>query len=251
MLRLLDRYTFDTRGYLLYTAVLGPKQVRLLREVIDAQGLPEPGPTVAEQRFGSQATMLGWHQAFRDLIDHRVVQAVLSEFIGPYVRLDHAYGIMMKPRTSGLGLHGPAQPFDPSQFYVYRSGAIRTGLLSFAWALSDGRPGDGGFGCIPGSHRAEEPIPVGAETLVTEVPQPVGSLLVFTEALAHCTIPWMGAATRWTLLYKYSPGNSAWDPATAFTAAPEILQLMTAGQRRLVEAPYVGGRSPAVERPRG
>jgi len=242
MLRLTDRYAFDTRGYLLYTDVLAPKQVRLLREVIDAQRL-EPGPSIGEQRFGAQGAMLGWHQALRDLMDHRVVQAVLSEFIGPYVRLDHAYGIMMKPRTSGLGLHGPAHPFDPSQYYLYRSGTIRTGLLTFTWALTDGRPGDGGFGCIPGSHRAEEPVPAGVETLVTEIPQPAGSLLVFTEALVHCTIPWMGAATRWALLYKYSPGSSAWDPAGG---AAEILPSMTDRQRRLLEPPYVGGRRPAL-----
>jgi hypothetical protein len=212
MLRLTDRYAFDTRGYLLYTDVLAPKQVRLLREVIDAQRL-EPGPTIAEQRFGAQGAMLGWHQALRDLMDHRVVQAVLPN------------------------------PFDPSQYYLYRSGTIRTGLLTFTWALTDGRPGDGGFGCIPGSHRAEEPVPAGVETLVTEIAQPAGSLLVFTEALVHCTIPWMGADTRWALLYKYSPGSSAWDPAGW---AAEILPSMTDRQRRLLEPPYVGGRRPAL-----
>ena len=226
--------------------MLPTKQIRLLRQAIDAQRL-EPGPSVGEQRFGAQATMFGWHQAFRDLIDHRVVQAVLNEFIGPSVRLDHAYGIMMRPRTSGLGLHGPAQPFDPSQYYLYRSETIRTGLLSFSWSLTDGRPGDGGFGCIPGSHRAEEPVPAGAETLVTEVPQPAGSLLVFTEALVHCTIPWVGGADRWALLYKYSPGNSAWDPASSPVPGSDVLRLMTDPQRRLLAAPYVGGRPPALD----
>ena len=106
MLRQIDRYAFNTRGYLLYTDVLPARQIRLLRQAIDTQHL-EPGQSIGEQRFGAQATMFGWHQAFRDLIDHRVVQAVLNEFIGPSVRLDHAYGIMMRPRTSGLGLHGP------------------------------------------------------------------------------------------------------------------------------------------------
>jgi hypothetical protein len=240
-----DRYAFDVRGYLRYDDVLRRDQLRALRDAIRAQRLPEPGESVGEQRFGAQGAMLGWHRAFRDLIDHPLVVRLLREFIGPYVRLDHAYGIMMKPGTSGLGLHGPATPFDPSQYYVHRSGHIRTGLLSFAWALSDARPGDGGFGCIPGSHRADEPVPVDADRLVTEVPQPAGSLLVFTEALVHRTIPWRGDETRWTLLYKYSPGSSAWDPAPA--APPDVVDMMSARQRRLLDPPFVGGRRPAVE----
>ena len=120
-----------------------------------------------------------------------------------------------------------------------------SGLLSFAWALTDAEPGDGGFGCIPGSHRAEEPVPAGAEALVVEVPQRAGSLLVFTEALAHCTVPWNGTGNRVSLLYKYSPGNSTWSRSPA--ARPEVLPLLTPRQRRMVEPPYVGGREPAID----
>ena len=137
------------------------------------------------------------------------------ELIGPNVRLDHAYGITMRPGTSGLGLHGPAEPFDSSQYYLHRMGVMRSGLLTLSWSLSGGGPGDGGFGCIPGSHRTSEPLPLGAESLVVEVPQPAGSLLVFTEALMHCTIPWQGADTRWAVLYKYSPGSTAWGSSPA------------------------------------
>jgi Protein involved in biosynthesis of mitomycin antibiotics/polyketide fumonisin len=118
------------------------------------------------------------------------------------------------------------------------------GLLSFSWALTDAVPGDGGFGCIPGSHRAEEPLPAGAEDMVVEVPQRAGSLLVFTEALVHCTVPWTGAADRLSLLYKYSPGNSTW--ARNPPAPPEVLRLLTPRQRQLVEPPYVGGRAPSL-----
>jgi hypothetical protein len=116
------------------------------------------------------------------------------------------------------------------------------GLLSFAWALTEGGPGDGGFGCVPGSHRAAEPFPAGGEALVVEVPQRTGDLLVFTEALVHCTIPWQSHDDRYSLLYKYSPGNSSWAAHPA--APPEALPLLTERQRLLVEPPYVGGRRP-------
>jgi ectoine hydroxylase-related dioxygenase (phytanoyl-CoA dioxygenase family) len=150
----------------------------------------------------------------------------------------------MAPGTSGLGLHGPAQPFDASQYYVHRMGAMRNGLVTLTWSLCDGGPGEGGFGCIPGSHRASEPLPHGAESLLVEVPQPAGSLLVFTEALMHCTIPWRASQTRWAVLYKYSPGATAWDPSPA--AGPDIVATMSPRQRRFFQPPSVGGRAPTI-----
>ena len=86
------------------------------------------------------------------------------------------------------------------------------GLVAVQWALVDHRPGDGGFGCIAGSHKSSF-VTTPEETpadLVTEVPMAAGDLVVFTEALTHCTIPWRGAADRLSLLYKYAPGHLAW-----------------------------------------
>lgn len=238
----LDRYTFDSRGYLLIEDALDPTAVGELRDAVAAQLLPPPGASIESQRFGWHGALLGWHQRFRDLIDYPAVCALLEAFVGPFARLDHAYGIVMAPGTSGLGLHGPGRPFDPAQYYVHRAGAIRSGLLSCSWGLSDAGAGDGGFGAIPGSHRADEPLPAGADALVQEVVQPPGSLLVFTEALTHCTLPWRGAGDRLVLLYKYSPGSSTWAPAEAPPVA--ALEAMTERQRRLIEPPYVGGRRP-------
>jgi hypothetical protein len=240
----LERYTFDLDGYLLFEGVLDGGFVARLRSTIEARKLPPAGEEIDSQRFGHAGEMFGWDRSFCDLIDHPSALSAIETLIGPYVRLDHAYGITMRPGTAGLGLHGPMQPFDPSQYYVHRQGALRSGLLSLSWSLSDGGPGQGGFGCIPGSHRSSEPLPAGAEWLVVEVPQPAGSLLVFTEALVHCTIPWQGADTRWALMFKYSPGNSAWSPSPA--APPDLVARMTPLQRQFFLPPSVGGRTPTI-----
>jgi hypothetical protein len=241
----LDRYTFDLRGYLLFQGVLDQKLVARMRAVIDNQRLPPADETIERQRFGQGGRLFAWDRAFCDLIDHPAALAVLAELIGPYVRLDHAYGITMRAGTSGLGLHGPVEPFDSSQYYLSRLGAMRNGLLSLCWSLSEGAPGDGGFGCIPGSHRASYPLPPGAEALVVEVPQPAGSLLVFTEALMHKTNPWQGADTRCVLLYKYSPGSTAWDPYPAVPA--QVVATLSARQQRFFQPPFVGGRAPTLD----
>lgn len=243
-MRPLDRYAFDCRGWLLLEGVLDRSTVRALREAVDAQELGRPGPTLDRQRFSARAEMLGWHWAFRQLLDHPVVLAVLGDLIGPWARLDHAYGIMMAPGTSGLGVHGPSEPFDPAQYYLWRGGRPWCGLVAFSWSLVDGRPGEGGFGCISGSHRAGADRPPGAEDLVQEVPQPAGSLLVFSEALVHCTLPWKGQVDRYALIYKYSPGNSAWGPPLAVPA--DVRSVLTDRQRLMLEGPYVEGRRPVT-----
>ncbi|MDQ1368551.1 MAG: hypothetical protein QOF20_904 [Acidimicrobiaceae bacterium] len=242
----LQRYTFDLRGYLLFEGVLDEATVARMRTVIDDQRLPPADETIERQRFGHNGDLFEWDQVFCDLIDHPLVLAVLMELIGPYVRLDHAYGITMRPGTSGLGLHGPAEPFDSSQYYLHRMGVLRSGLLTLTWSLSDGGPGDGGFGCIPGSHATSEPLPAGAESLVVEVPQPAGSLLVFTEALMHRTVPWQGADTRWAVLYKYSPGSTAWGSSPA--APPAVVAKMSEQQQRFFQPPSVGGFIPTITR---
>jgi hypothetical protein len=243
-LRPLDRYTFDLRGYLLFENALDRRTVGRLRELIDRQDLPPADETIERQRFGQDGRMFAWDPAFAALIDHPLALAVVVALIGPFVRLDHAYGITMRPGTSGLGLHGPAEPFDASQYYVHRKGAMRNGLLTLSWSLCDSAPGEGGFGCIPGSHRASEPLPPGAERLVVEVPQPAGSLLVFTEALMHCTVPWRATGTRWALLFKYSPGSTAWGPGPA--APAEVVATLSDRQQRFFQPPSVGGRTPTV-----
>jgi len=237
-----DRYAFDCRGWVVFEDVLSTREVAELRAAIAAQGLPLPGPAVDRQRFGEHGDLRRWHAGFRSLIDHPAVVDALGDLVGPSARLDHSYGIMMRPGTSGLGLHGPQQPFDPSQFYAYRGGRMWNGMVACSWALTDARPGDGGFGCISGSHRAEEPLPAGAEQLVESVPVRAGSLLVFTEALFHCTIPWAGAEDRCNVLFKYCPGNSAWD--SRLPVPGDVLPLLTPRQRLLAAAPSVHGHPP-------
>jgi ectoine hydroxylase-related dioxygenase (phytanoyl-CoA dioxygenase family) len=119
---------------------------------------------------------------------------------------------------------------------------MRSGLVTLTWSLTGSRPGQGGFGCIPGSHQAGEPLPAGAEDLVEEVPLPAGSLLVFTEALMHATLPWAAHEDRWAVLYKYSPASSAWDPSPA--ASPEVIATMSPRQQRFFQRPSVGGYLP-------
>ena len=72
------------------------------------------------------------------------------------------------------------------------------GLMAVCYQLSDVSPGEGGYACIPGSHRANYSCPDDVRRLETHsewfknLPMKAGSALVFTEALTHGTLPWKG-----------------------------------------------------------
>jgi hypothetical protein len=236
----LQRYLFDLEGYIVLEGVLSPDEVAHLNSVWDKQQLPPPGETVRSQRFGNE--FLSWDGACRRLIDHDAVLPVMIDLCGSTVRLDHAYGIVMAPGTSGLGLHGGGIPFDRSQYYVTENGRMHNGLCVVSWALVDSPPGQGGFCAVPGSHKGAFPRPAEVPTrLVHQVSHRAGDVVIFTEALTHGTLPWTAPFQRRHLLFKYSPGNSAWDRRPSIPT--DVLPLLTDRQRLLAEPPYVGGRT--------
>ena len=109
-------------------------------------------------RFGD---VLDWGPAVRALIDHEPILAYLDEFLGTGYRLDHDYADLIRSGKGPIGtkLHGGAVPFDPGQWYTFVEGRPRSGLMVVAYNLRDVNPGDGGFGCVPGSHKANLPFP--------------------------------------------------------------------------------------------
>ena len=64
---------------------------------------------------------------------------------------------------------------------------------------------------MAGSHRASFSLPTPTpREWIAEVTLQAGDVVIFTEALTHCTIPWNALTPRRTLLYKYAPGHLAW-----------------------------------------
>lgn len=234
-----ERYRFDTQGFLVRRQVLSPGDIEALNVAVDVLGPPEPGDDLMSQRFSNHLTTA---RRFRDLLDHDGIFDIIVELCGRSARLDHAYGIIMRPGTSGLGLHGGGTPFDPAQYYAVHGGDIRTGLVAVQWALVDHVAGRGGFLCVPGSHKANFPTPPRLDfDMMVEVPLHAGDVVIFTEALTHGTAPWRGSQQRRTLLYKYSPGNSAWSHEVWPT---ELLDQCTPRQRLLMQPPSVGNHRP-------
>jgi hypothetical protein len=225
------RYLFDVQGFLVLKGVLSTQQLYAMNRAID-----ERQKTGEALRTG----FLEWDDpTFRGLIADPVVKPYLEEILGRHYRLDHEYAIIHRRGAHGLDLHGGGTPYDPGQYYHVRGSRIYSGLTVVSYALTDIGPEDGGFCCIPGSHKANFAVPEEFEQYdeigpTVHIPQAAGDVLIFTEALCHGTFPWQGAHERRSLLYKYAPSMISW---REHERSPQLLQLLDAEQRKILDSP--------------
>jgi hypothetical protein len=210
-----ERYLFDLNGYITVPNALSAEQIAALNRILDGQMAENVQPDARNWRCEG---MLGWGKPYRELIDNPRITPYLEEIVTPQFRLDHDYTDVIRPSGASptTWLHGGGTPFDSCMFYNNHNGKIYSGLMVVAYNLGDVNPGDGGFGCVPGSHKANYPIPEEWKDLsknpegVKAVTGPAGTAILFTEALTHGTLPWRGRHERRTLFFKYSPPSISW-----------------------------------------
>jgi hypothetical protein len=236
-----DRYLFDLQGYLTVPDALSAESVEQLNGAIDG---------MAEREMGRDETAHRWFhllersRAFRDLIDNPRVLPILEELLGKEFRLDHEYLDLIRSGMGpiGAGLHGGAVPFRPIEFFWSGDGQLHSGLVVVAYNVKDVGPDDGGFACVPGSHKSAFAFPDNWKDLsdpqpcVRKVTGTAGSAIVFTEALVHGTLPWEGSDERRTVFYKYSPRTLAW-ARTLYDAAQ--FSDLTEQQRDILRSPGI------------
>jgi len=242
-----EKFMFDLEGYLIVKNVLSPAEVAAMNATAD-----EVWPAEDEEAtFRRTSRISHWGPAFQNLIDHPKVLPYLIELLGPKVRIDHDYCIFMKKGGQSGRLHGGETDRSPDHWYKYRDGMMRNGLTVATFCLSEAKSGDGGFCCIPGSHKSNFVMSVPDDVRHYErvphyVVQPAveaGDVVIFTEALIHGTMPWTADHERRALLYKYSPGHSAWSQSYYHL---EDYTNPTEQQVRLMAPPSVGGRPDTV-----
>ena len=154
----------------------------------------------------------------------------------------------MTKGAEGHVLHGGAISDNRTNLYQFQNGEMRCGLTVVTWVLTDHGAGDGGFACIPGSHKSNYQIPDDVARLeadigvVRQVEARAGSAIIFTEALGHGTFPWKADHERRTILYKYSPGPMSYSQRYLPEGVEEALDEFTPEQRAVLEPPYASGR---------
>jgi hypothetical protein len=220
-----QKYLFDVFGFIVVPDVLSQDQIERLQSTL--RGSTEQFPPVPQAEGP-----LHWDVIWRDLLDLPNVSPILESLIGnpnlyrargekhddplPTFRLDHinVHTHVTKGFEGGM-LHGGWN--GTAGFYRYDNGVLYNGLTTVSFELYDTHPNEGGFACIPGSHKSNMSLPDGWEDLsrgvkncVERISAKPGDAIIFTEALTHGTLPWTVDQKRSTVFYKYSPHAMSW-----------------------------------------
>jgi hypothetical protein len=249
-----EKFLFDLQGYLIVKNVLSPEEVANLNAIADR----EFGGPYDDTQVKRTSDVSKWDKACQALFDHPKILPYLLELLGPKFRADHDYCIFMKKGAHRGNLHGGDIEHVTGRagdhWYKYRDGVMRNGLTVFTYNLAPAKQGDGGFSCVPGSHKSNfaTHLPKDVRTfdrIPDYVCQPAvdaGDVIIFTEALIHGTMPWAGDHERRALLYKFSPGHSSWS-LNYYNA--DDYDGLTEQQKRILMPPCVGNRPDVVEAP--
>lgn len=218
-----DRFRWDLQGYLRIPHVLGRAELKFMNEAIDRNietarddRRVGRGALDGEKERKILGGVLHWEKPlcdpFRALLADKRLVPYLNDILGFGWRLDQEpFLIITDTGAEGAIMHGSGRFAPGAFFYDCTNGQMRAGMIVVEYVLTDHGPGDGGFACIPGSHKSDVSPPEGVITGEVErdlIVQPVaeaGDVIIFNEATLHGTAPWVAEHQRRALLYRYSP----------------------------------------------
>ncbi len=257
-----EKYLFDLQGFIVVRKALSAEQVRALNEALDANRDKRKDDTASSTSEALKGKRLRglyngmltwphpWCRPFYDLLANPRIIPYLNTLLGRGWKLDHTPFIFTSSAgTEGLRLHGSGQAeFNGSRSYRYHNGAMRCGLINCQYQLNDVHPGDGGLCVVPGSHKANFPMPENIsryeadQQIVHHVAMNAGDLVIFNEATTHGTLPWQGRGERRSLFYRYTPKYMHYTGGVYRTGLPDWTNELTAAQQSVLEPPYVYNR---------
>ncbi|MBI1930026.1 phytanoyl-CoA dioxygenase family protein [Candidatus Poribacteria bacterium] len=216
-------YFWDLCGYLVLRNVMTLEHLRRANEAIDRF---EHQIVVGEELSGGSKSLAGtgrpllggllqlpkpYCDPFREIIAHPAVVQRMNWMGGSGFRCGGPTAFCAVKGTSGHSLHDSNEPLYPPMGNFFQNGRSYTQAITVAWQLRDVTQADGGFACVPGSHKAKYRMPPGIRTcdddigLVKHVEMKAGDVLFFMDgSLTHGALAWKSEIPRRALLIKYS-----------------------------------------------
>ena len=264
-----EKYLFDLQGFLVVRDFLTPTEVETLNEAVDAnrdkridrERRDQGDGKIIQGEFAPFYQQMGalswehpWCRPFRNLLAHPKVIPYLNTLMGRGWKVDHEVEVLTaKAGCQGLPLHGEGNlNFNGSRFYQYQNGRMRCGLIVLQYYLRDVNPGDGGLCVVPGSHKANYPLPEdiqmgdAEQEIVYQIPAKAGDLVIFNEATTHGTMPWKGKGERRLAFYRYTPKYLHYHGGYYETYLPGWVSELTEAQQAVLDPPYIYHR-PLIE----
>lgn len=251
-----EKYLFDVHGYLVIENALTSAELDAANAAVDANAdrinirpndLARTSRTLQGSKGrGDLGGLLTWEKPhcdiFRELMALPRFAPYLEELLGPGFRLEGMSAITMDEGAEGFWFHEGAEPHDRSRGFLYRNGRMFCGMTNIAIQLTDVGPEDGGFACLPGSHKANYPCPDEIRLYhehqgnIVQIPAKAGDAVLFVECLMHGALPWTAKHQRRTVLMRYQSGVVSEGLMGTYTPPPFFDEL-TDAQKAVISAP--------------
>jgi ectoine hydroxylase-related dioxygenase (phytanoyl-CoA dioxygenase family) len=114
-------------------------------------------------------------------------------------------------KGGAIGYHSNHTPINPVDAYFYSAGRVVANLVTVSYALQDVPLDGAALDVIPGSHKANYPLPTDPEILRSlrrQLPLKAGSALVFSHDMNHGSMNNLDYVRR-CLFSSFSTGSSA------------------------------------------
>ena len=179
----LERFMFDTFGYLVIPDALTPDEVSACLEA--AKRLHAPHPKGEWRQLGAAYEK---EPAVEPLIDHPSTLLKVRALLGDHFILQSSWCTLSPPGFTGQGFHQ-----DGSGPYEFRRLSLPTPLvqLRIGYFLTDqSRPNMGNMVMISGSHNGSIRLPKGTKPEDIPIAQVIcgkpGDALMFHQGVYHC-----------------------------------------------------------------
>jgi len=219
-------YFWDLNGYLVLRGVMDEAWLAEANAAIDRF---EDKIEVGEELSGGSQSLAGtgrpllngliqlpapYCDPFRRMLAHPVVEHRLNWMGASGGRTGGGTAFCSVKGGSGHALHDSNEPINPTRGYVYQNGRSYCEAITVTWQLRDVNAGDGGFACVPGSHKAYYRQPPGVRScddhmgLVKHVEMKAGDVVFFMDGgTTHGALAWNSDIPRRGILHKYSSRN--------------------------------------------
>lgn len=225
-----DLFMFDLRGYHIFPAVLSSNEINELQDFLETQrNAPESLPR--EQR-----TLPGGAAA--KLIDHPLVMDLLTKVIAKRdkIRLEKCDYFYRTRGQGGWSPHAGGRTLHPNYAYNFHNGGIYAGMCRVVWELNEVDMWRGGTAFMPGSHKANLPFTDEVDRFPETEPEremgawstyacPPGSLVIFSEATRHSTVPWDMDHPRMAIFSLYNHIQVRHNKPTCFD--PPVIEALS------------------------
>ena len=218
-------YFWDLCGNLVLRNVMTPEDLALANEAVDrftdrivvesvdlAKGSKSLAGTGRPTMTGLLEMPRPYCEPFRKMLAHPAVVHRLTWMGGKGFRCTGFEAICTARGGAGHFLHGGNEPLSPSRNYTFQNGrsyALGGPSVAVAWQLRDVTENDGGFACVPGSHKAQYRIPKGVWTcdedmgLVVHPLTKAGDVIFFMDGpQAHGALAWKSDIPRRVILTR-------------------------------------------------